>query len=76
MVFLTDGEERRSSYYFSVHLDETKVLADGTPDPAWVREFHFGKDQSTTASRREALSLCQEELARMLNPNNDDAGGD
>lgn len=53
------------SYHFEVHLDESKVLADGSPDPAFVRSYDWPKSQDKAVSLREMALLCEDELARM-----------
>ena len=54
----------------SIHLDETKTVEDGSPDPEWVREFTWAADPPAGVSeadylksiKREAKLLCQQEL--------------
>jgi hypothetical protein len=64
-----------------VHLDETKILEDGQPDPEWVYDATWpAKPASMTAQaygdmvKREAKLLAQAELARLQVEDTDDQG--
>lgn len=35
------AEKQTSQYYFQVHMDETKNLPDGMPDPVYVRDYSY-----------------------------------
>ena len=54
----------------SIHLDVTKTLEDGSPNPEWVRGFTWPADPPEgvseanylTSIKREAKLLCQQDL--------------
>lgn len=49
-----------------VHLDETKVLEDGSPDPVWVRRYEYSTAEMTLARVKvEIKRLAQAELATL-----------
>jgi len=70
------AEKQRIQYFFQVHMDETKKLADGTPDPNFVREYIWGiqplEGQTETdylaSIKREIGLLVADELTRMETP--------
>lgn len=70
------AEKQTNQYYFLVHMDETKKLTDGTPDPAYVREYCWSivlpNRQSETDYlaniKREIGLLVADELSRMKTP--------
>lgn len=72
----TQAYNTPQGYLFRIHLDTTKVLGDGSPDPAWVIEYTWSKtppDGQTateylTACKREATLLAELELARRQPP--------
>jgi hypothetical protein len=37
------AEDRGAVLHYCIHLDETKTLDDGTPDPAYLRTYEWGK---------------------------------
>jgi hypothetical protein len=64
-----------------VHLNETKTLDNGEPDPAWVYDATWPpKPANMTAQaygdmvKREAKLLAQAELARLQVEDTDDQG--
>jgi hypothetical protein len=64
-----------------VHLNETKTLDNGEPDPAWVYDATWPpKPANMTAQaygdmvKREAKLLAQAELARLQTEDSDAAG--
>lgn len=67
------AEERATEFFYRIHIDDTKLIQDGTPDPRYVREFNWGKeppegqsvDQYLAAIKREMKLLCEDELRRM-----------
>ena len=65
---LVGAQETDNTYRFAVHLDESQRLEDGSPDPAWVREFEWTKEQDKAVSLREMQLLCEAELARLQPP--------
>jgi hypothetical protein len=74
--------ELPTQFVARVQLDDTQVLADGTPDPAWVAEYRYGKDRNPgetkaaylTRLRGEVRALALEELARRQATANGDEG--
>lgn len=42
-IQILTARETATSYDYTVHLDNSKVLEDGSPDPAFVRAFSWGK---------------------------------
>lgn len=48
-------------YQFRVHLDTTKVLEDGTPDPEWVNEYTWGKQPPVGQTAQVYLTNCKRE---------------
>jgi len=50
--------------HYRIHLDETKLLDDGSPDPAWVVAYGWPKEQDKAVSLREMALLCEIELAK------------
>lgn len=60
-----------TEFRFRVHLDDTKVDANGEPDPEWVEEFAWGKEpppgrtptQYLADIQREMKMLCEQRLA-------------
>ena len=75
MKFLK-AEKQANQYHFKVHMDETKKLSDGTPDPTYVREYIWGpqppEGQTDTvylaSIKREIGLLVADELSRMATP--------
>jgi hypothetical protein len=67
------AEQQTNQYYFQVLLDSSKVQADGTPDPNYVKEYSFlltpAADQTTAqylASIKDMIgSLALYELAQI-----------
>lgn len=57
-------------YYFLVHIDETKNLKEGSPDPVFVREYEWStlppdgvtEEQYLASVKREMELLVQNEL--------------
>ena len=70
------AEKQANQYYFQVHMDETKIQEDGTPDPVYVREYVWGiqpPEGQTDAVylaniKRQIELLVADELARMETP--------
>jgi hypothetical protein len=75
MKYLT-AEQQAAQYFFRVHMDETKTLEDGTPDPAYVREYAWGltppegQDEAEYLAniKREIGLLVDDELSRLNTP--------
>ena len=75
MKFLK-AEKQPTQYYFQVWMDETKKQSDGTPDPAYVREYEWGiqppEGQTDTvylaSIKREIGLLVADELVRLSTP--------
>lgn len=65
MAMTVTVTERTNDYLLSVHIDTTKVLEDNSPDPAYVREYVWGKDMSLERIKAEAKLLAEDELAKM-----------
>lgn len=73
MKVLVAREVPGRGFLVRVHLDETRRLGDGIPDPEAVREVVFPseapegqtKAQYLAAIRREVKVLGQHELARL-----------
>jgi hypothetical protein len=42
MKFLRSREDSGVAFHFRVHLDTTRTLPDGGPDPNWVADWTFG----------------------------------
>jgi len=61
-------------YYFLVHIDETKNLKDGSPDPVFVREYEWStllpdgvaEEQYLASVKREMELLVQKELESIV----------
>lgn len=70
------AEKQPNQYFFQVHMDETKKLSDGTPDPDYVREYNWTltppEGQTATVYltniKREIGLLIADELTRMATP--------
>lgn len=70
------AEKQATQYFFLVHMDETKTLEDGSPDPAYVREYTWGIEPPEGQTEQEYLAnikreiglLVEDELARMTAP--------
>ena len=76
MLKYLKAEKQANQYYFQVHMDETKNLPDGTPDPAYVREYSWAiqppEGQTDTvylaSIKREIGLFVADELTRMATP--------
>ena len=57
-----------TEYHFVVHLDSAKTVKDESakqiPDPAWLVEYTWPKDQPLAVSKREMKLLAELELAK------------
>ncbi|HAM56440.1 MAG TPA: hypothetical protein DCQ64_14005 [Candidatus Rokubacteria bacterium] len=53
-----------NSYHYEVLLDESQLLDDGSPDPAYVVSYDWSKSQDKAVSLREMALLCELELAQ------------
>lgn len=54
-------------YRFVIHLDTTRVDANGVPDPVWVRQWTWGEAPppgQTQAAYRQFMRDSVRELAR------------
>lgn len=75
MLKYLKAEKQTSQYFFQVQIDDTKKLTDGTPDPAYVREYSWyvtppiGQTEADylTNIKREIGLLVTDELSRILN---------
>ena len=72
MTILKHRKHPNGSFLLRVHLDETKTVDGGQPDPEWVREFEWAPkpDSMTqadyvTQQKRETRLLCQLALDEM-----------
>jgi len=52
------------SYLLQVHLDTSRLTAEGDPQPAFVREYRFSRELSPDEARVLARNLCKDELAQ------------
>ncbi len=65
------AKDTGTQYYYQVWLDDTKVLLDDKgerteePDPDWIREWRWGKDNTLVHAQRETKLLAQLELNKM-----------
>jgi hypothetical protein len=67
------AEDRGTVLHYCIHLDETKTLDDGSPDPDWCVEYEWSKEPpegvSATAHQksilREMKLLAAEELGKL-----------
>lgn len=69
------AEKQATQYYFKYTLDDTKLLADNTPDPAYIREWAYapvpqGETEADYVAmmQRELPLLAQVELDAMNAP--------
>lgn len=70
------AEKQTNQYYFQVHMDETRVQEDGTPDHTYAREYVWGiqppkgqTDAVYLASIKSQIGLLvANELAKMSTP--------
>lgn len=68
---LVQAKDTGKQFYLQVWLDTTKVLFDDEgnptrePNPEWLREWRWGKDNSRAHIRRETKLLAQLELDKM-----------
>jgi hypothetical protein len=81
MQLLRFRKQPNDSIRIVVHLDETKTLEDGEPDPAWVYDATWPpKPANMTAQaygdmvKREAKLLAQAQLAELNAADTDDQG--
>lgn len=63
--------DRGTDYLASANLDPSKVLEDGSPDPAWNVQWAWDKDlkglseaEYIASIKAESLLLAQSELAK------------
>lgn len=63
---LITARELPTQYFFQVHTDETKLKLDGTPDPAYVREFTWGKTPPTGVTKAQYLTSIQREIKLLV----------
>ncbi len=57
--------EHATDYELSIHLDETKVLEDGTPpDPAWCAETRWGKEEPKRADETTTQFAARQKAHR------------
>lgn len=67
------AEDRGAVLHYCIHLDESRVQEDGTPDPAACREYEWSKEPPAGVSQadheaailREMKLLAQLELDAM-----------
>lgn len=70
------AEQQATQYFFRVLMDDTKLLADGTPDPSYIREYQWclqppqGQDTNTYLAniKNEIQGLVNYELNLMAIP--------
>lgn len=62
---IISARETSTTYRFAVHLDPSKTI-EGEPDPAWVAEYEWGKEQPKAVSMREMKLLAKLELEQRL----------
>lgn len=69
-MMLTKAYDDGSSYRFVVLIDGTKVLPDGSPDPAWTKEYTWGKEPPQGQTAQDYLASCKREaeLLAALDP--------
>jgi hypothetical protein len=65
MVYLIE-EKQATEYYFLVHMDETKKLADGSPDPVYVREYRWGINPPPGQTEAEYLANIKNEISLLV----------
>lgn len=70
---IIEAKDMSTEYCFCVHIDETKLDANGKPDPAYLKDFTWGKQppigqtatQYLTSIKKEMKLLCQLELEKL-----------
>ncbi len=68
---IIQAKDTGKQFYLQIWLDNTKVLLDDEgsstqePDPEWLREWRWGKDNSRAHIRRETKLLAKLELDKM-----------
>ena len=60
-VKVLKARDMGNTYYYAVLLDKTKVDAKGKPDPAFVREFEWGKDKPEGVTKLQYLESIKTE---------------
>lgn len=61
---LVQAKDTGKQFFLQVWLDDTKKV-DGNPDPEYLREWRWGKDNSRAHIRRETRLLAQIELDKI-----------
>jgi len=61
MQFLK-AEEQATQFYFVVLLDESKLQEDGSPDPAYVREYAWPKTPPVGVSKTDYIASMKREM--------------
>lgn len=64
----TTAYDTGKGYLLSAHLDTTKTLEDGSPDPEWVQNFEYGYDAAETPAAFVAQYVPEVEALAALDP--------
>ena len=62
MAKFLKAEKQNTQYYFQVHIDESKKQADGSPDPAFVKDFSFPVFPPEDKTNKEYLDQIKADL--------------
>lgn len=59
---IIEAKDMGNEYCFCVHLDETKLDANGNPDPAYLKYFAWGKQPPSGQTATQYLASIKNEM--------------
>lgn len=60
------AEKQVTQYFFRVHMDETKILDDDSPDPNYIRDFSWCLTPPDDQTETEYLEAIKREIALLV----------